>query len=528
MPYIDKVTVNNTTYDIRDTTTAQEVSDLKSDLSDVQREIYGYVDIDVEYQLGRYIENGYSTAHTSYINNVQYIVSGTYDFISTLGSDYQYSLWTYVSDTQGTVKLSGRSTSAYNLSIASDVTKLTVRKMAGTPFTDEEIAFVKANLIVRKYETGSVLYPNVQTMINTSMTNAENAMLHTLSSGSANLIVEKGYYIIGASVTDLPTVSSVNMKVDYSDSSKQWLQQYLFNVIDGNAIYWRNGRNQSGVHTNNGTGLSVTWGEWKKILTEDELQAITPNAGQKIVCLGDSIFGIERGSTSIPNRIALLSGATVYNCALGGTRAGGRAGSSETITKWKNFDFVKLTESIVAGSYTSQINSLDATGVPSYFTDVFNTILPTIDFADIDIIIINYGGNDYTGGNEIGSVNGILDASTYLGGLMTGINTLMTAFPNLRIMLVSSPYKYFLSDGEFSGDSDTETFNTQNDTLGDFAKSLENLQEAMHSPLCDLYNNLGINKYNYPIWFISGDGSHPNADGRLMTAKLVCKTLSGM
>lgn len=33
MPYVDKITVNDTTYDIRDTTTAEEVSDLKSDLN---------------------------------------------------------------------------------------------------------------------------------------------------------------------------------------------------------------------------------------------------------------------------------------------------------------------------------------------------------------------------------------------------------------------------------------------------------------------------------------------------------------
>lgn len=40
MPYVDKVTVNDTTYDIRDTTTAEEVSDLKSAISEPTRNLW--------------------------------------------------------------------------------------------------------------------------------------------------------------------------------------------------------------------------------------------------------------------------------------------------------------------------------------------------------------------------------------------------------------------------------------------------------------------------------------------------------
>ena len=342
-----------------------------------------------------------------------------------------------------------------------------------------------------------------------------------LSNCTINEVVETGRYQISTDVTDKPSNVPAYLEVVVSAENKEWLQQYFIQTVNGTEIWFRNGRNQGGVYTNFGTGLSVTWGTWTRILTSE-------NTGQTVVCLGDSIFGLERGATSIPSLLASLSGAKVYNCALGGTRAGGRSGSSSTITKWRKFDFVALTNAIVAGDYSEQVASLDATGVPDYFAPLFNTTLPSIDFSKVDVVIINYGGNDYTGGNEIGSISGTIDADTYLGGLYTGITNLLTAFPNLRFLLVSPPYKYFLTDGVWSSDSDIRTYNTHNDTLGDFADSLKELQIAFHSPLCDLYNNLGINKYNYPIWFNSGDGSHPNASGRLMTAKLVNKYLGAM
>ena len=475
-------------------------------ISELQASVLGQSYFHMDYQIGRFIDNGYSTAHKANANNIQFLPAGKYN-ISAISNSYYYSVYIYNSDSSGTRILAEKYAATTNLNVTANA-KVNVRKADGTNMTETDLLYIEQTLKFFKI--------------------SDTQKYHTLTSGSADNIVEEGYYTIGGSVTDLPTVSGVNMYVAISSSDKQWIQQYLFDVTGGNNIYFRNGRNQSGVYVNNGVGLSVTWGNWKRLLNESDLVAIQPNVGYKIVCLGDSVFGNERGDTSIPGYIEDISGATVYNCALGGTRAGGRSGSSETITKWKTFDFVKLTESIASETYTTQIAALDATGVPSYFTDVFNTILPSIDFTEIDIVIINYGGNDYQGGNEIGSATGVLDPDTYLGGLATGIDNLLTAYPNIRILLVGPPFKYFLTGGVYSGDGDTETFNTNNDTLADFAEALVSLKEVYHSPLVDLYNDLGINKYNYAIWFISGDGSHPNADGRLMTAKLVCKYLRGM
>ena len=147
------------------------------------------------------------------------------------------------------------------------------------------------------------------------------------------------------------------------------------------------------------------------------------------MCLGDSIFGMERGATSIPNIIANISGATVYNCCLGGTRA-----TAHNYAEWACYDFVELTNSIVNGNFTTQINNLSANGmgIPSYFADVI-TQLQNIDFNSVDIVIINYGGNDYTAGCYIENGSNVYDVSTYLGALRTGIETLLNVYQNLRI-----------------------------------------------------------------------------------------------
>lgn len=241
---------------------------------------------------------------------------------------------------------------------------------------------------------------------------------------------------------------------------------------------------------------------------------LKPNLGQKIVCLGDSIFGKNRSeTTSIPARISQLSGATVYNCALGGTQA-----TEHTSASWKPYDLVNLKDAIISGDFTSQNSHLQDSGIPDYFSNVITT-LKNLDFSDVDIITLNYGGNDW--GNDACSL------AEFKSTIEDSINKLYKSFPNIRILIVSPPYKFFLNDGQFVDDSDTRT-NSLGLYLYEFANEYKEISERVHVPYVDLYNDLGINRYNRSRWFISGDGSHPNEQGCYDTAKLVSWKLSSL
>jgi lysophospholipase L1-like esterase len=238
-------------------------------------------------------------------------------------------------------------------------------------------------------------------------------------------------------------------------------------------------------------------------------------SSQKIVFLGDSIFGYERGSTSIPLLVGEYLGAKTYNCALGGTE-----GNSHGDAKWAYYDFTELSKAIASGNFTNQQAHTSDSGVPSYFSGVIAQ-LASLDFSNIDLICLTYGGNDYT--NSRGNI------SEFVNAMCTNINRILAAFPNIRFMIMTPPYKRFLdpTTHEFINDGDTKQ-NANGLTLKDFADSFSTISENIHVPYINAYDELGINRYNSNQWFITNDNSHPSLTGRKETAKLVSQYIKRM
>lgn len=80
MPYVDKVTVDNTTYDIRDTTTAEKVSDLENDLDQYETIFTGNVDESVENWLDEHPEA--TTTVQDHSLTYTKLVNGTLGFVT--------------------------------------------------------------------------------------------------------------------------------------------------------------------------------------------------------------------------------------------------------------------------------------------------------------------------------------------------------------------------------------------------------------------------------------------------------------
>ena len=267
---------------------------------------------------------------------------------------------------------------------------------------------------------------------------------------------------------------------------------------------------------------------WKKIsmhivknveMNTDAISILNNYIGitdSKILFLGDSIFGLERSSTSVPALVGNYLHTTTYNCALGGTE--GNSHGENSI--WKYFDFTELSKAIVNGDFSNQIAHESDSGVPSYFASVFD-VLSDIDFTDIDIICLTYGGNDY--GNSHSNIE------TFVTSMVNNINRILEAYPNIRFLLMNPPYKRFLDSTthEFINDGDTRE-NSLGLTLKEYADSYSTISEKVHAPYINAYDELGINRYNASQWFITNDGSHPSENGRKETAKLVSEYLKRM
>ena len=234
-----------------------------------------------------------------------------------------------------------------------------------------------------------------------------------------------------------------------------------------------------------------------------------PLMGKKILCLGDSIFGTK--NTEVSEFFKSITKANVYNCALGGTRM------AQHEEGWDNWSMYRFAYSIANNDWTIQENGLSHTNVPP-FAEERLAFIKTLDFNDIDVITINHGTNDWSGSITLDNDSNPLDTTTYMGALRYSIETILTAYPHLKIVVLSPCWRYWKdSDGNFANDSNTRT-NTLGEALVSYVSKGKEVAESYQLDWVDLYH-IGFNKFTTSIYFPSTDTTHPNNTGRLAIAK---------
>lgn len=244
--------------------------------------------------------------------------------------------------------------------------------------------------------------------------------------------------------------------------------------------------------------------------------------GKVIVNFGDSIFGNKRPPNDISTAIANATGATVYNCGFGGCRMAKFDYSGRNT--WGKFSMFELATAIATGTWTDQdaaVADASWTGMPAYFPETL-ALLKSIDFSEVDIVTIAYGTNDFTGAVPLDNANDNLDTTSFAGALRYSIETLLTAFPNLRIICCGQCYRWWDNSGEFVDDSNTHEVNGQ--LLTQFVSKTEDVAEEYNLQFINNYN-IGIGKYTRGYYFSGGDTTHPNNIGTNLIAKHIVKEL---
>lgn len=247
-----------------------------------------------------------------------------------------------------------------------------------------------------------------------------------------------------------------------------------------------------------------------------------PNSGYTIVNMGDSIFGNFQDDTSISKQLAKMTGATVYNCAFGGCQM-----TDRNDTEWRPYSMCNLADAIVSGDFSTQKANADGSiaAIPGYFSEHVET-LASIDFNTVDIMTIAYGTNDFTAGDQLSS-DDILDKNTVQGALRYAIQTIGVAYPNIRFLICTPMWRCVFTDGQFDYDSDTWE-NYYGHKLPEYAEAIKTVANEYHIPVCDYYNEMGLNQYSWPIFFTTSDGVHPIAKGRKLMAKKLADKLASM
>lgn len=253
---------------------------------------------------------------------------------------------------------------------------------------------------------------------------------------------------------------------------------------------------------------------------ENGLPIFAPLAGKTIVNFGDSIFGNAQPPNDISTFLAEKLGATVYNCGFGGCRMT----TTHTTPEYNAFSMVNLADAIVSGDFTLQNNAVNSTEVTLNNSIKANCArLQTIDFSKVDIITIAYASNDFKG-VVLDNEDNPLDTSKFAGALRYSIEKLLTAYPNLRIFVLSAAWRFYIDENnEYTDDSNTYTNNIDL-TIKDYNAKLKEVAEEYNLPFVDDYN-IGIGKFNRYQYFNANDGAHHKEEGRRLIAEHLAKHL---
>lgn len=252
---------------------------------------------------------------------------------------------------------------------------------------------------------------------------------------------------------------------------------------------------------------------------EEQIRYARPLLEKKVVMFGDSITQLPNTSDVRGNGIveyfSKLTGAKVYRAAIGGSK----------LTRYKNVDsvvdgttasdavqIVTIVESFCKGDMSIPIEGMQykiAHGSgDSYVLEMLQE-LSKISITDVDIVTIFGGTNDCSSGIDLtDGDNASLDTSNIRGAINYMIKTILESNPKIKIYLYTPIIRKY-DPNDDSTWSDDYVNNSKGVLLPQYVEEIKAIGKYNHIPTCDLYNDMGWNKYNFHEFCLPTDLTHP-------------------
>ena len=230
--------------------------------------------------------------------------------------------------------------------------------------------------------------------------------------------------------------------------------------------------------------------------------------GKKILVFGDSIWGNDR-TDGVADFLAEYSGATIYNCAFGGTWICGDRSQASGGPAWTAFDGVNIIHAKMTNTWTDQDQYVGE--VTSYAEEVL-ALLKSVDMSEIDIVILSYGTNDFNNGKTASAI-----ASAYA----TAISEILTGYPRIRFLLCSPAWRMFNT-------TDADVYeNANNETLRDVVDAIVEMAKENHVEALDMLHHCPWRALT-KTYYLDNDEVHPNTEGNKVYAHVVNGKLFSM
>lgn len=239
------------------------------------------------------------------------------------------------------------------------------------------------------------------------------------------------------------------------------------------------------------------------------------------VMLGDSILGQERDETSVPALVAERTQMTVLNGALGGTTMGRLKSDVRMAKDDAGLSMYALYKAIVADEFGVQQTVRCRWNGTEYFAEAVDG-LEKVDYDVLDVLFIQHCINDYHSGVPIHNQEDPYDPFSYAGALRSVVEGLQERYPDLRIILLTSTYSWYLYH---EVQETCEEYNSGYGVLEDYVNAQIQVAEELDVEVIDLYHDLYPHE-KWEDWAIyTSDGVHPNEAGRALIADRICTYL---
>lgn len=297
------------------------------------------------------------------------------------------------------------------------------------------------------------------------------------------------------------------------DSEYPVLYLYNSSITDG---YIEPYNVQVTIQSSSGTSIEE---RLERAETEiEDIKSTNPMSwyGKNVVVFGDSIteFKDINGKTYC-DHIAELTFANVINVGVGGTQFRQRtqpvsspASSNEA---YAALDIINMVKASCDSDFEKQVNA--ATYLKDNASDNNIAIverLQAIDWLDVHAVIIMAGTNDWNNASTKWGDPTSSDVNYTFGAINEIVRLLLTTYPHVKLYWFTPTVRWLTDDeGNRTADTWSDNFMRNNKNLREFSAMVFEAVSLHHIPICDMYNTLGWNMYNFDQFFSSTDGTHP-------------------